>query len=232
MPRCARQLAVRIVAATAVADHVDLVPVRRLVEERRRRPSPATDGRRTARPSRGSRARSSAAPSSRSSRSTSLPPWRRRSCAQHVGGDVGLGRVDLRLVDDLAPSFLNASTDSRPRWCRSRWCRRPPRRSRLHDFEAVITHRVVPLGVRGREAEGVGIFLGIDQRFHDAGMYVGHLEPRHDRRVASASPEFVGPQIACTFWRLISSCVAFTALVGSPCVSRVTISILRPCRRR
>ena len=46
--------------------------------------------------------------------------------------------------------------------------------------------------------------------------------------VASASPELVGPQMALTFWRLIMSCVALTALVGSPCVSRVTISILRP----
>ena len=46
--------------------------------------------------------------------------------------------------------------------------------------------------------------------------------------VASASPELAGPQIACTFWRLISSCVALTALVGSPWVSRATISTLRP----
>ena len=46
--------------------------------------------------------------------------------------------------------------------------------------------------------------------------------------VASASPELVGPQIALTFARLISSCVAFTALVGSPWVSRVMISTLRP----
>src|ERR1700687_4385024 len=45
---------------------------------------------------------------------------------------------------------------------------------------------------------------------------------------ASDSPEFVGPQIACTLAWLIISCVALTALVGSPCVSRVTISILRP----
>src|ERR1700710_804789 len=46
--------------------------------------------------------------------------------------------------------------------------------------------------------------------------------------VASASPEFTGPQIACTLAWLISSWVAFTALVGSPWVSRVMISILRP----
>src|SRR6195952_3707525 len=46
--------------------------------------------------------------------------------------------------------------------------------------------------------------------------------------VASASPELVGPQMAWTLVWLISSCVAFTALVGSPWVSRVTISILRP----
>src|SRR6201996_4506102 len=46
--------------------------------------------------------------------------------------------------------------------------------------------------------------------------------------VASASPELNGPQIACTLAWLINSCVAFTALVGSPWVSRVMISILRP----
>src|SRR6201992_3661588 len=46
--------------------------------------------------------------------------------------------------------------------------------------------------------------------------------------VASASPELTGPQIACTLAWLIISWVAFTALVGSPWVSRVMISILRP----
>src|SRR6202162_2777282 len=46
--------------------------------------------------------------------------------------------------------------------------------------------------------------------------------------VASASPELSGPQIAWTLAWLINSCVAFTALVGSPWVSRVMISILRP----
>src|SRR4030081_2967155 len=46
--------------------------------------------------------------------------------------------------------------------------------------------------------------------------------------VASASPELSGPQIAWTLTWLIISCVAFTALVGSPWVSRITISILRP----
>src|SRR5712664_2622125 len=46
--------------------------------------------------------------------------------------------------------------------------------------------------------------------------------------VASASPELTGPQIAWTLAWLINSCVAFTALVGSPWVSRVMISILRP----
>src|ERR1700736_3796755 len=46
--------------------------------------------------------------------------------------------------------------------------------------------------------------------------------------VASASPELSGPQIPWTLAWLINSCVAFTALVGSPWVSRVTISSLRP----
>ena len=45
---------------------------------------------------------------------------------------------------------------------------------------------------------------------------------------ARLSPELVGPQMACTFSWLIISWVAFTALVGSPWVSRVMISILRP----
>src|SRR4030081_2809592 len=46
--------------------------------------------------------------------------------------------------------------------------------------------------------------------------------------VASASPELNGPQIAWTLAWLINSWVALTALVGSPWVSRVTTSILRP----
>src|ERR1700676_2764173 len=46
--------------------------------------------------------------------------------------------------------------------------------------------------------------------------------------VASASPEFSGPQIAWTLAWLINSCVALTALVGSPWVSRMMASILRP----
>src|ERR1700733_2628426 len=46
--------------------------------------------------------------------------------------------------------------------------------------------------------------------------------------VASASPELNGPQIACTLAWLINSWVAFTALVGSPWVSRVMTSSLRP----
>src|SRR5665213_2646047 len=46
--------------------------------------------------------------------------------------------------------------------------------------------------------------------------------------VASASPELSGPQIAWTLTWLINSWVAFTALVGSPWVSRITIPILRP----
>src|ERR1700712_4606831 len=46
--------------------------------------------------------------------------------------------------------------------------------------------------------------------------------------VASASPELSGPQIAWTLAWLINSWVAFTALVGSPWVSRVMTSILRP----
>src|SRR5258708_29643610 len=46
--------------------------------------------------------------------------------------------------------------------------------------------------------------------------------------VASASPEFSGPQIAWTLAWLINSWVALTALVGSPWVSRMMTSILRP----
>src|SRR6201996_5392752 len=45
---------------------------------------------------------------------------------------------------------------------------------------------------------------------------------------ANASPELNGPQIAWTLTWLIISWVALTALVGSPWVSRSTISILRP----
>src|SRR3954470_13599489 len=45
---------------------------------------------------------------------------------------------------------------------------------------------------------------------------------------ASDSPELVGPQTAWTLAWLIMSWVALPALVGSPWVSRVMISILRP----
>ncbi len=45
---------------------------------------------------------------------------------------------------------------------------------------------------------------------------------------ARDSPEFVGPQMAWTLSWLIISWVALTALVGSPWVSRVMISTLRP----
>ena len=45
---------------------------------------------------------------------------------------------------------------------------------------------------------------------------------------ASASPELSGPQMMLAFWRCVSSATAFTALVGSLCVSRATSSILRP----
>jgi hypothetical protein len=46
--------------------------------------------------------------------------------------------------------------------------------------------------------------------------------------VASASPELTGPHSPWTLAWLINSWVAFTALVGSPWVSRVMTSILRP----
>src|SRR6476660_1028625 len=46
--------------------------------------------------------------------------------------------------------------------------------------------------------------------------------------VASASPELSGPQMAWTLAWLINSCVALTALVGSPWVSRMNSSSLRP----
>src|SRR6266568_2330030 len=46
--------------------------------------------------------------------------------------------------------------------------------------------------------------------------------------VARDSPELNGPQIAWTLAWLINSWVALTALVGSPWVSRVMTSILRP----
>src|ERR1700730_14371798 len=45
---------------------------------------------------------------------------------------------------------------------------------------------------------------------------------------ARLSPELVGPQTAFTLSWLIISWVALTALVGSPWVSRVMISTLRP----
>src|ERR1700722_1997136 len=74
----------------------------------------------------------------------------------------------------------------------------------------------------------LGYFFGSIRLSVTQGWMLGILLRAMIAVTASDSPELVGPQIASTFSWLIISCVAFTALVGSPCVSRVTISILRP----
>src|SRR5258708_34611234 len=76
--------------------------------------------------------------------------------------------------------------------------------------------------------EALGYFSVSIREFPTQGWMFGVLPRAMIAVVASASPELVGRQIACTFCRLTMSWVALTALVGSPWVSRVTISILRP----
>ncbi len=46
--------------------------------------------------------------------------------------------------------------------------------------------------------------------------------------VASDSPELTGPNTAWTFWLDARSVAAFTAFAGSPELSRVMTSIIRP----
>src|SRR5258708_26038605 len=80
----------------------------------------------------------------------------------------------------------------------------------------------------GAVRKALGNFSGSISELTTQGWMLGILVRAMIGVVASASPELVGPQMALTLRRLIISCVALTALVGSPWVSRVTISILRP----
>src|SRR5882757_3923025 len=80
----------------------------------------------------------------------------------------------------------------------------------------------------GAVRKALGNFSGSISELTTQGWMLGILPRAMIGVVASASPELVGPQMALTLRRLIISCVALTALVGSPWVSRVTISILRP----
>ena len=74
----------------------------------------------------------------------------------------------------------------------------------------------------------MGNFAGSIRVSTTHGWMLGILARAMIAVTASDSPELVGPQIAWTFCWLISSCVAFTHLVGSPWVSRVTTSTIRP----
>src|SRR5258708_38572664 len=80
----------------------------------------------------------------------------------------------------------------------------------------------------GAVRKALGNFSGSISELTTQGWMLGILVRAMIGVVASASPELVGPQMALTLRRLIISWVALTALVGSPWVSRVTISILRP----
>src|SRR4029079_16877842 len=73
-----------------------------------------------------------------------------------------------------------------------------------------------------------GYFFGSIRLSTTQGWMFGILPRAMIAVVARLSPLLVGPQMACTLSWLIISCVAFTALVGSPWVSRVMISTLRP----
>src|SRR4051794_27088538 len=80
----------------------------------------------------------------------------------------------------------------------------------------------------GAMRKALGNFCGSIRLSTTQGWTFGILARAMIGVTASDSPELVGPQTAWTLSALIISCVAFTALVGSPCVSRVRISILRP----
>jgi hypothetical protein len=73
-----------------------------------------------------------------------------------------------------------------------------------------------------------GYFCGSISRSTTPTVRFGTLKRARIGVVASDSPELVGPKTASTLTRAASSVAAFTALVGSPCVSRVTTSIFRP----
>src|SRR6266702_7870950 len=90
-------------------------------------------------------------------------------------------------------------------------------------FRTAASHWTLAGAVR----KALGNFSGSISELTTQGWMFGILPRAMIGVVASASPELVGPQMALTLRRLIISCVALTALVGSPCVSLYMISRLK-----
>ena len=158
---------------------------------------------------------------------TSAPAFLARSMS---GVHVGLGRIDIGLIDHLGAVLLerrHRGADGGDAIARG--VADHGDLFHLEDVEAVIADGVVPLAVRRRQCGTRSGNLVVSIRLSTTqGWMFGILARAMIGVVASASPELVGPQIAWTLAWLINSCVAFTALVGSPWVSRMMISILRP----
>ena len=76
--------------------------------------------------------------------------------------------------------------------------------------------------------KAIGYFLTSISSSTQHGCSIATLSRAISGVAASASPEFTGPKMTPTFWRCVSSATAFTALVGSLCVSRTISSSLRP----
>ena len=103
--------------------------------------------------------------------------------AQHVRGHVGLGGIDVGLIDDFGAVLLEGRhrhTDGSH--AITRGVADHGNLLRLEDIEAIIAGGVVPLTDRRRHAERVRKFLGVDQALDHAGMNVRHLGAGHDRR--------------------------------------------------
>ena len=76
--------------------------------------------------------------------------------------------------------------------------------------------------------KAIGYFLTSISSSTQHGCSIGTLSRAISGVAASASPELSGPQMMLHLARCASSATAFTALVGSLCVSRLISSILRP----
>ena len=102
--------------------------------------------------------------------------------AQHIRRHVGLGRIDIGDINNVCAILLQRL---RRIFGRSYAVTSGvgDHRDLLHfqDLDAIGANRVVPLSVRGRGAERVWEFLGIDQAVDHTWMNIRHFRARHDR---------------------------------------------------
>ena len=95
-------------------------------------------------------------------------------------------------------------------------------------FDHVVVGGAADLLIGGRVAEASGYFFTSISESTQQGCNCGTLARASSGTAASASPELSGPHMTLTLWPRVSSAAAFTALVGSLCVSRTISSICRP----